>query len=187
MAYCRKCGAKLEEGARFCHVCGAPVVTVTAATRPTAPKRRRPFYTLPVIILIAVLLTAIVISALIFLPLSPVHFNQTNQVPKTDVNNLLVDLQADVAHVNVIFQNLPGSMVVLNVTADGGVGILEDPDRAVNVTFNHQTTNNSEVVIASVSRAIRWPLFYTVNVTCDVYIDSSANLSLTVRSGVAIS
>ena len=160
------------------------MVTVTAATRPKAPKRRRPFYTLPVVILIAVLLTAIVISALIFLPLSPVHFNQTNQVPKTDVNSLLVDLQADVAHVNVIFQNLPGSMVVLNVTADGGVGILEDPDRAVNVTFNHQTTNNSEVVIASVSRAIRWPLFYTVNVTCDVYIDFSANLSLTVRSGV---
>jgi hypothetical protein len=184
MAYCRKCGAKLEEEARFCHVCGAPVVTVTAATRPTAPKRRRPFYTLPVIILIAVLLTAIVISALIFLPLSPVHFNQTNQVPKTDVNSLLVDLQADVAHVNVIFQNLPSSMVVLNVTADGGVGILEDPDRAVNVTFNHQTTNNSEVIIASVSRAIRWPLVYTVNVTCDVYIDPSANLSLTVRSGV---
>jgi hypothetical protein len=184
MAYCRKCGAKLEEGARFCHVCGAPVVTVTAATRPTAPKRRRPFYTLPVIILIAVLLTAIVISALIFLPLSPVHFNQTNKVPKTDVNSLLVDLQADVAHVNIIFQNLPGSMVVLNVSADGGVGILEDPDRAVNVTFNHQTTNNSEAVIASVSRAIRWPLVYTVNVTCDVYIDPSANLSLTVRSGV---
>jgi len=184
MAYCRKCGAKLEEDARFCHVCGAPVVAVTAATRPTAPRRRRPVYILSVAILVAVLLAAIIVSALIFLPLSPVHFNQTNQVPKTDVNSLLVDLQTDVAHVNVIFKNLPGNMVVLNVTADGGVGILEDPDRAINVTFNHQTTNNSEVVIASVSRAIRWPLFYNVNVTCDVYIDSSANLSLTVRSGV---
>jgi uncharacterized membrane protein YvbJ len=126
MAYCRKCGAKLEEDARFCNVCGTPVVAVTTATRPTAPKRRRPVYLLPVAILVAVLLTAIIVSALLFLPFNPVHFNQTNQVPKADVNSLLVDLQADVAHVNVFFKNLPGNMVVLNVTADGNVGILDD-------------------------------------------------------------
>ena len=184
MPYCRKCGAKLDEGARFCRVCGTPVAAVTVATRPTAPKRRRPFYILPVAILIAVLLSAIVIGALFFLPFYPVDFNQTNQVPKADVDDLLVDFQADVAQVNIFFENLPGNMVMLNVTADGNVGILDDPNHAINVTFNQQTANNSAIVIASVSRVTRWPLLYNLNVTCDVYIDSSANLSLYVRSGV---
>jgi len=183
MPYCHKCGAKLDETARFCHVCGTPVVPVAAA-RPTAPTRRRPFYILPVAILIAVLLSAIVIGALFFLPFYPVHFNQTNQVPEADVDNLLVDFQADVAQVNIFFKNLPGNMVMLNVTADGNVGIFDDPNRAINVTFNHQTANNSVIVIASISRATRWPLLYNLNVNCDVYIDPSANLSLYVRSSV---
>jgi hypothetical protein len=183
MPYCRKCGAKLDETARFCHICGTPV-TLMAATRPTAPIRRRPVYLLPVAILIAVLLTAVVISALLFLPFYPVHFNQTNQVAKASVNNLLVDFQADVANVNIFFKNLPSNMVVLNVTADGNVGILDDPNRAVNVTFNHQTANNSATVISSVSRTTRWPILYNLNINCDVYIDPSANLSLIFRSSV---
>lgn len=183
MPYCRKCGAKLDETARFCHVCGTPVTPV-AATRPTAPTRRRHVYLLPVAILIAVLLTAVVISALLFLPFYPVHFNQTDQVAKANVDNMLVDFQADVANVNIFFQNLPGRMVVLNVTADGNVGVLDDPNHAVNVTFNHETANNSAVVIASVSRATRWPTSYNLNVSCDVYIDPSVNLSLTFSSRV---
>jgi hypothetical protein len=183
MPYCRKCGAKLDETAKFCHVCGTPV-TPMAATRPTAPIRRRPVYLLPVAILIAVLLTAVVISALLFLPFYPVHFNQTNQVAKASVNNLLVDFQADVANVNIFFKNLPSNMVLLNVTADGNVGILDDPNRAVNVIFNHQTANNSATVISSVSRTTRWPILYNLNINCDVYIDPSANLSLIFRSSV---
>jgi hypothetical protein len=184
MPYCRKCGAKLDEDARFCRVCGTPVAAVAVATKPTAPKRRRPFYILPVAILIAVLLTAIVIGALVFLPFYPVNFNQTNQVPKADVDNLLVDFQADVAQVNVFFENLSGNMVMFNVTADGNVGILDDPNRVLNVTFNQQTTNNSQIVTYSVCRVTRWPLLYNLNVTCNVYIDPSANLSLYARSSV---
>jgi hypothetical protein len=183
MPYCRKCGAKLDENARFCHVCGTPVAPV-AATRPAAPRRRRPAYLLPVIILIAVLFVALVASALIFLPVNPVHFNQTSQFPKADVDSLLVDFQADVANVNVIFENLPSSMVVLNVTAEGSVGVLDDPDHAVTVMFNHETANNSAEVVSSVLRTSRWPMFYNLNVTCNVYIDPSANLSLNFRSEV---
>ena len=184
MPYCRKCGAKLDEDARFCHVCGTPVTAVVAAARPTAPKRRRPFYTLPVAILIAVLISAVVIGALVFLPFYPVHFNQTNQVPKTDINNLFLEFQTDVAQVNIFLENLSGNMAVLNVTADGNVGILDDPNRAVNVTFSHHSTNNSAIVIANVSRATRWPMLYNLNVNCDVYIDPSANLTVHVRSSV---
>ncbi len=183
MTFCRKCGAKLDEDAKFCRVCGASVVSVTAA-RPVAPKRRRPIYLIPAVILITVLLTTIVIAALLFLPFYPVNFNLTNQVPKANENNLLVDLQVDFANVNISYKNLPKSMVLLNVTAVGNVGIFDDPDRVVNVTFTHQTANNSEVVVASVSRIARWPSFYNLDVNCDVYVDPLANLSLSVRSSV---
>ena len=183
MTFCRKCGAKRDEDAKFCRVCGASVVSVTAA-RPVGPKRRRPIYLIPAVILITVLLTTIVIAALLFLPFYPVNFNLTNQVPRANENNLLVDLQVDVANVNISYKNLPNSMVLLNVTAVGNVGIFDAPDRVVNVTFTHQTANNSEVVVASVSRIARWPSFYNLDVKCDVYVDPSANLSLSVRSSV---
>ena len=184
MPYCRKCGAKLDEDARFCHVCGTAVAALPAATKPTVPTRRRSFYLLPSVILIVALISAMVIGALFFLPFYPVHFTQTNQVPKVDVDNLILEFQADVANVNVFFKNLSSNMFVLNVTADGNVGILDDPDRAVNVTFSHQAINNSVAVIASVSRTTRLPMLYGLNVNCDVYIDPSANLTLHVRSSV---
>ncbi len=184
MSYCRKCAAKLDEDARFCHVCGTPVAAVTAATRLTEPKRRRPFYILPVAILIAVLLSAIVIGGLFFLPFYPIHFNQTNQIPKTNMNNLFLEFQTDIAQVNIFFENLSGNMAMLNVTADGNVGIFDDPNRAVNVTFSHHSMNNSAIVIANVFRATRWAMLYNLNVNCDVYIDPSANLTLHIRSSV---
>jgi hypothetical protein len=183
MPYCRKCGAKLDETAMFCHVCGTPVAAVTTAPIPKA-HRRQPFYILPVAILIVILLSALVIGALFFLPFYPVHFNQTNEVPKADVDNLFLEFQADVANVNVFFENLPSNMAVLNVTAEGNVGILDDPNRAVNVTFSHQTANNSIIVIARVSRATRWPILYNLNINCDVYLAPSANLTIQVRSSV---
>jgi hypothetical protein len=180
MSYCRKCGAKLEEEARFCHVCGTPVAAVTV---PAMPRRRGPFL-FPVIILIAILVMATVVGALVFVPFYAVHFDQTNQVAKTGADNLMLDFQADVAQVNVFFENLPDKMVVLNVTADGYVGIFEDPNRTINVTFDHQTANNTEIVTSRVSRISAWPLSYNLNVICDVYIDPSANLTLAVRSSV---
>jgi hypothetical protein len=128
-----------------------------------------------------------VVSAFFFLPFQAVHFDQTNQVGKTSVNNLILDFQADVAQVNVSFKNLTDKMVILNVTADGFASVFEDPSRVINVTFNHQTAtaNNTEVVTSRVSRTAAWPLSYNLNVICDVYIDLSANLNgLFVRSGV---
>lgn len=139
---------------------------------------------MPVIILAAVLLSALVLGVLFFLPLNPVHFNQTNQVPQTAMDNLFLDLQVDVGQVNIFFENLPGDVAVLNVTADGSVGVFEDATHPVNVTFSHQETNNSEAVTAKVSRTSRWPISIGVNVKCDVYIDPSANVTLQVRSSV---
>jgi hypothetical protein len=183
MPYCRKCGAKLDETARFCPACGTPVAAATTAIKPTTPKTK-PVHILPVAILIAVLVSAVVIGALLVLPVYPVHFSQTNQVPVTDMNDLFLDFRVDVAQVNIIFEDLPSNMAVLNVTADGGVGIFDDPNQAVNVTFSHQATNNSVAVLASVSQNSKLPILHDLNVKCDMYIDPSVNLTLQARSSV---
>jgi hypothetical protein len=183
MPYCRKCGTELDETARFCHVCGTPVAAVTPAVKQPAPERR-PVHVLPVAIMITVLVSVVVIGALLVLPVSPVHFNQTNRVPDAGMDNLFLDFHVDVAQVNIVFKDLHSNVMVLNVTADGSGSIFEDPDQAVKVTFNHQATNNSVVVIANVSQADRWPVFNNLNVKCDVYLDPSTDVTLQVRSSV---
>jgi hypothetical protein len=184
MPYCHKCGAKLDEDARFCHVCGTPVVPV-AATRPTAPTRRRPFYIFPVAILIAVLLSAIVIGALLFLPFTPVNLNQTRQLDsEVGVDHLILGFQADVAQVNVFFEKLPGKMLLLNVTASGWTGFLGDPSKSLAVTFYSETINDTVTATSRVSHANVWPSLFSLNVICDVYIDPSARLNLTIHSDV---
>jgi uncharacterized membrane protein len=44
MHYCHKCGAKLEENAKFCHVCGIPVNAVTPV--PVTHGKKRSFFPL---------------------------------------------------------------------------------------------------------------------------------------------
>jgi hypothetical protein len=185
MAFCRKCGAKLKEDARFCHVCGTPVVAVTAAPRPAAPKRRRRVYILPVIILIAVLLTAAIVAAIIFLPVTRVNLNQTRQLDsEAGVDHLALNFQADVAQVNLFFENLPDKMLFLNVTASGWTGLLGDPSKSLAVTFYNETINDTVTATSRVSHANVWPSLFSLNVICDIYIDPSARLNLTIHSDV---
>jgi hypothetical protein len=185
MPYCSKCGAKLDEDARFCQVCGTPVAAAAAATRPTAPKRRKPFYVLPVFILIAILLAAVIVTAIIFLPFTPVNLNQTRQLDsEVGVDNLVLDLQADTAQVNVFFENLSDKMLFLNVTASGWIGLLRDPSKTVAVTFYSETINDTATASSRVSHANIWPPLFSLDVVCDLYIDPSAKLNLTIHSDV---
>jgi hypothetical protein len=185
MPYCRKCGAELDESARFCPACGTPVAAVTVTNRPTAPKRRSPFHILPAAILIAVLLTAVIAAAVIFLPVTAVNINQTRQVDsEVGVDNLILDFQADVAQVNVFFENLPNKMLFLNATASGWTGLLGDPSKSMAVTFYSETVNDTVTARSRVSHANIWPPQFSLNVVCDLYIDPSAKLNLTIHSDV---
>ncbi len=79
MPYCRSCGTKLEENARFCHKCGTPVVTsvppVPAATM--KPARNDPLFLVGIVIA-AVVISAVIIGAIIFLVFFHVNFGQNN-------------------------------------------------------------------------------------------------------------
>jgi hypothetical protein len=185
MPYCRKCGAKLDDTARFCHVCGTPVAPVDATTRPAAPRKRSPMYLLPVIVLIAVLITAAIIAGILFLPVNAVNTNETRQLySEAGVDHLVLYFQADVAQVNVYFENLHDKMMLLNVTASGWTGLLGDPNDSVTVTFSSETINDTATATSRVSRANMWPMQFALNVVCDVHIDPSATLNLIISSDV---
>jgi hypothetical protein len=185
MPYCRKCGTKLEEDARFCYVCGTPVAAAPAAApepRPRAP-RRRPVNMVLVGVLIAVLLLALAFTAIIFLPITPVSYAQTNTMhERNDVNQLNLNLQADTADINIIPQRVNGNLMVLNVTATGSTGIFGSAT-PVKVTFDNQTLDNAVTVTASVSRVGAY-LSPNLHVVCDVYVDPRAALNLTAHTEV---
>jgi len=181
MPYCHKCGTKLEEDAKFCHVCGTPVGPAPVAA-PARRRERMPYF-LPITILIAILVTAIVAGAIVFMPIRPVNFNRSEEAPlEAGIDKLSVDLGADVARVNITFEDLPDKLVVLNVSATGAVGILA-PATPLEVTFDHTVTERVLVVTSRV-KVDRWPWFFGLRVVCDLHIDPSVDLSLNVTTSV---
>ena len=117
MPYCRICGTKLEENARFCHKCGTPAVTLTPAPPPARPMEKNPFL-VPVIILIAVVIAAVIVGVFIFWFYS-LNFNQASGSNQTNVQELSFNFHGDMTKVNVIAQNLIGKTVLITASATG--------------------------------------------------------------------
>jgi hypothetical protein len=182
MPYCAKCGAKLDEGAKFCHLCGASV-GVTTVTRYEVRRSRAPFY-MSAIILIAILVTVLIVGALVFLPIRAVNLASSQSAPaQVGVDTLNLDFGADIAHVNVMFKNLTSTLVILNVSAKGGVGIFA-PANPINITFSHNVSGNAMIVTSRVYRTGGWNWLFGLNVVCDLYIDVDVILGLSVRTSI---
>ena len=183
MPYCHKCGAKLDENAKFCHVCGNPVASVSAvAPRPAPqPVRKAPF-PLAAIILIAILVFAVAAAFIVLLPLQPVDFQQSNEASAANVNRLNLTLNADVANVNIFFRNLSGNQrAAVNVSATGSRGIFSS-EQPLALAFDEKTTGSTLTYTVGISRTDTFPSLFSVDVVCNVFIDPSANLSLTVKT-----
>ena len=184
MPYCRKCGAKLADDARFCYVCGTPVTPIVAGAPPTTPLRqpvRRAAFPVATITLIAVLVFAVAVAAVVLLPLQPVEFNQQNQASAANVDRLNMTVNADVANVYVIFRNLPENQrAIVNVSATGSKGLFTS-DQIVALAFEEKTEDSTLSYTATVSRTQEW--FVSQQISCYVYIDPSAIVSLAVKTG----
>ena len=184
MPYCWKCGAELDEDAKFCPTCGTPVgPPVTKPER--RRKERRPISTLGIlaIVLIILLASAAIIAALAFLPIQAVDVSESRDVPyQTGVDTVNLDFTADVARVNVAFEDLSGKLVTLDVSATGRVGIFGSTD-AFDLTSHNTTENNVLTVTADVDTVGGgWPWYPWLRVTCDIRIDPSLNASLDVET-----
>lgn len=191
MPYCRRCGSKIDDDAKFCYRCGTPVIMPLTATAPTQPipppfesesasLRKNPFF-IPVMIIIVVAISALVITLAFSAPLARVDFNNSSQIYQPNVNRLNLDFHADVAEINV-FTNLTSQTVVMDVSATGATNILRS-NQPVRFTVENSTVNDEEVVTARLTTATA-PFSGNLRVVCNIYVNPELDLTLNVRSDV---
>jgi hypothetical protein len=132
-----------------------------------------------VLIIVLVVVVAAVVVA--FIPIQPVNFNQLDEASAANVDSLRLTVNADIASVNVMLRDLPGNQrAAVDVSATGWRGIF-GTDRPLSLSFDENTQGSTLVYVVSVSRAVGWPIF-TLNATCDVYVDPSVSLVVTVST-----
>jgi hypothetical protein len=188
MPYCWKCGSKLEQDDKYCHVCGTPVGGASAgAYAPHRAVRRRgwsPLYSLAVV-LVSILIVGTIVSVFVFLPVQQVNFGRTEQIAaESGVRAVWLNLTADVSTFNITFVDLNGDAVTMNVSATGGVGAFA-PSDPLTVTVAHSRSGHTMQVDATIERnGLWWPLFGGLNVVCDVQVERSLNVSLVVKTSV---
>ncbi len=177
MPYCWKCGAELKEDDKFCSACGTPVGAPKA--EPERRMKRKPIGTLA-IILIILFVSAAVIVAIALMPIRAVDISESRDVPyQTGVNTLDLDFTADVAQVNVAFEDLSGKLVTLDVSVTGRVGVFGSSD-VLDLTFDSTRDGNVLTVTSEVDIVSRYS--WSLNVTCHILIDPSMKASLDVKT-----
>jgi len=186
MPYCHKCGAKLDDDARFCPVCGTPVAQVGAvkqATPQPAPRQTpRAAFPLVAIVLVVILVIAVVGVVIGFAPFQQVNFTQSNEASAGNVNSLRLVLSAEIANVNVMLKDLPGNQrAAINISATGRRGIFGG-DEPLALAFGEDTNNSTLTYSIGIRRAEDWPTLNMLDVVCNVYVDPSVSLDIIVRT-----
>lgn len=180
MPYCKNCGAKLEESAKFCPSCGASVTGRITETRVIERRPERFF----AVFLIAILFTAVLFGFLFFLPIRSVGLQETHHVPlSAGVQAVVVDLSVDVGDVNVAFRDLAGDAVSLNFSVSGYGGLISPQIPAISIQQEQISNILSVTSEVNTSFPNNWWSLAFLKVNCDLIVDSSLNATINVRTG----
>jgi hypothetical protein len=182
LPFCRRCGTKLDDFARFCQKCGIPVVTFAPVepAKPDKPLRKEPLM-IAAMLLIAILVAAVIVSAIIFAPFSPLSFSQTNQDSHSGINTLNLNFQANTAQVNIVTQNINNQNILINTTADGFRSIF-GATKPIEATFTNQTAGNALTINLKVTEGNEFPTTGTLHVTCTIYVNPALKLNINVTT-----
>jgi len=164
-------------------VCGAPVSLVASRELQRPRSVRRAGF--PVAAIAAIIIVLLVVAALVvlFFPFQPVRFSQSNEASAVNVGRLNLLFNSDIANVNIVLRDLPGNQLAAsNVTATGFRGIFGD-DKPLALSFDENTNSSALTWLVTVARAGGWSAVSPLSVVCDLYIDPSVNLSVSVTTG----
>ena len=143
------------------------------------------------ITLIAIIGVAAILVGLTFIPVYEVEpVNSQVSIPrKTGVNTLNLNLDVDVGHVKIHFEDLTGEpqspSIIINTTAVGRVSVFGSNtglDRYMPISQNETVGNVLAVTAEQRADGVSWLWSSSINVTLDVIIDWSMNTSLNVKT-----
>lgn len=152
----------------------------------TKPLERRHYVRLiwSASLLIALLVTAVIVASVVFLPIHRIDLAKSETAPfQAGIDTLKLDFSADVAQINVTFENQPDTLVVLNVSAVGAVGILALPD-PVRISFNDTFIGHTLTVSSQVYRDGDWKWYPGLKVACVLHINPSLNMTLNIKTTI---
>ena len=187
MSYCSKCGTEIDEDIAFCPTCGNSIRQSSTKMKQNNLERgtRKPRSTLAVVLIILLVSTSIIL-AITFLPLRGVDVNASRSVPyQTSVDTIALDFVADVARINVVFEDLEDNLVTLHLSILGNVGAFA-PSSLYDLAFEKTVVDNVLTVTSELDVAdLVWPSsFMNLNVTCDLRIDYTLNASINIKTSV---
>ncbi len=186
MPYCRRCGAQLEENARFCHKCGTPVVTYVPPSVPTAPNRPpKPWHKDPYILaaigLVVIIVSAVLIVAFLVAPLSTWDMGRTLEDDTPNVNTINLNFQTNIGRVNINTLKIADNNIGIYIQANGSRGLLGDSGEIpVSISFENHTLDNVLTVDSKVTVENRFSS--RANVDIQIFLDPALKLNLNVTS-----
>jgi hypothetical protein len=186
LPYCRSCGTKLDDSARFCQRCGTSVLMFAPAStaKPGRSMRKEPLV-IAAIVLIATLVATVIVGAFVFASFSPVSFNQTNQDSHPGINTLNLNFQANTAQVTVVTQNINNQNILIRTSVEGFRSIFGSKN-PINVTFTNQTVGNTLTINSRVTEGNKVPGIGNLRVTCSIYVNPAFKLNINVTTQVGL-
>jgi len=195
MPYCRRCGTKLEEDARFCHKCGTPVAATYAPTPPIsqpapaaygspAPARMKPWHkdalVLASIGLVTILVVAAVAAALLTATIGSWDLNQSLEDKTPGVKTINLNFQTNIGRVDIFTQKIPGNNIGIYVQANGSRGLFANNTNPVSISFENQTVG--DVLTVNSQIRVEEPAVSRASIQCTIYVDPALKLNLNVSS-----
>lgn len=181
MPYCNKCGAKLNEGANFCPVCGNAVGARVAQPEPRRVERR--LSTSLALFIIFIIAAAVVSLAFAVAPIRFMDVSETRDVPyRVNVDVLNLRFTADVGRVQVGFEDLSGKLVSLQVSVTGYGNLITSKLYAL--SFDYSYAGNVLTVTSEIdTRPSRmWGGLSRMNASYRLLIHRTLRTSLEVKT-----
>lgn len=185
LPYCHRCGAQLDEDARFCHKCGSEVITYVPPVSPPAapPAKHKPWNKDPLIVvtigLVVILLSAVVIVAFLSASITPWNFEQQRQDNSPNIKTINLHFETDVGQVKIIPLDTNNN-VLIHVLANGSRGLFGSTDIPIDILFDNKTSGDTLTVTSKVAVENRFT--FRSALICTIYVKPTLNLNLNITS-----
>ena len=198
MPYCQRCGTKIDDDARFCHICGTPVDPYVKPVQPPyqpypiyqdvpapPPRSVKPLYKDTVIIvtiaLVALLLTTVVIAAFMVAPLNPWSFTKSLSDESQNIDTINLNFHSNVGKVTLMTLKIGESRnILISVQANGTYGALDSSGDPISITFDNQTIDGTLTVNSQVDLDNTY--IARSNVAIQIFVDPALKLNLNISS-----